>query len=87
MTHILGIIALNIFPSVLAYQFWNRALRSVSANEVAISQYLIPIFTTLISLAFLDERLHSFHLVGGGLVFLGVFLVTTPRLHRNTLGK
>ncbi len=80
--HILGIVALNIFPSVLAYIFWNRALRTISANEVAISQYLIPLFTTLISITFLGEKLHSFHFIGGGLVFLGVFLVTTSGWRR-----
>ncbi len=76
LSHILGIFALNVFPSVLAYQFWNHALTKVSANEVAISQYLIPVFTTLISVLFLQERLHSFHFIGGALIFLGVFLVT-----------
>jgi drug/metabolite transporter (DMT)-like permease len=81
MTHLLGIFALNIFPSVLAYKFWNRALTRVSANEVAISQYLIPVFTTLVSLVFLDEKLHGFHLAGGGLIFFGVFLVTSALAH------
>jgi len=77
LIHVLGILALNIFPSVLAYRFWNKALTLVSANEVAISQYLIPVFTTVISVFFLDESLHGFHLLGGSLIFLGVFLVTS----------
>ncbi len=77
--HLLGVLALNIFPSVLAYSFWNQALTRVSANEVAISQYLIPVFTTLISVSFLGETLRPFHLMGGGLIFLGVFLVTIAR--------
>ncbi len=79
LKHILGILALNIFPSVLAYSFWNQALTRVSANEVAISQYLIPVFTTLISVSFLGEQIQSFHLWGGGLIFFGVFMVTMAR--------
>ncbi len=74
--HLLGILALNIFPSVLAYMFWNQALTSIPANQVAIFQYLIPVYTTLISVTFLGEHLRAFHLVGGGLIFLGVLLVT-----------
>jgi drug/metabolite transporter (DMT)-like permease len=74
--HLLGVLALNIFPSVLAYMFWNQALTSIPANQVAIFQYLIPVYTTLISVTFLDEHLRAFHLVGGGLIFLGVLLVT-----------
>lgn len=75
-SHLAGIAALCIFPSVLAYRFWHQALTQVSANKVAISQYLIPVFTTLISVGFLDEQLQLFHLLGGGLIFTGVFLVT-----------
>lgn len=74
--HLLGVAALCIFPSVLAYKFWHQALAQVSANKVAISQYLIPVFTTLISVTFLNEQLRSFHLLGGGLIFIGVSLVT-----------
>ncbi len=83
LQHILGVLALNIFPSVLAYTFWNQALTRVSANEVAISQYLIPVFTTLISVSFLGEHLKKFHLWGGVLIFLGVFLVTMVRRKRH----
>jgi drug/metabolite transporter (DMT)-like permease len=82
LSHILGIFALNVFPSVLAYRFWNQALTHVPANEVAISQYLIPVFTTLISVSFLGEHLRGFHLWGGGLIFFGVFLVTIGKVHR-----
>jgi drug/metabolite transporter (DMT)-like permease len=71
-----GILALNIFPSMLAYLFWNQALVKIPANQVAIFQYLIPVYTTLISVIFLGERLQLFHLLGGGLIFSGVVLVT-----------
>lgn len=82
LSHMLGLVAMIIFPSVLAYRFWNQALVHVSANEVAISQYLIPVFTTLISVSFLDEQLRGFHLWGGSLIFLGVFLVTRCRINK-----
>lgn len=73
--HIAGLLCLSIFPSVLAYRFWNQGLDKVSANRVAMFQYLIPVYTVLISLAFLDEKLQLFQLVGGGLIFAGVMLV------------
>ncbi len=73
---LLGILALNVFPSTLAYLFWNRALETIPANQVAIFQYLIPVYTTLISVVFLGEKLRLFHLFGGGLIFFGVLLVT-----------
>jgi drug/metabolite transporter (DMT)-like permease len=76
-----GILALNIFPSVLAYLFWNQALTRIPANKVAIFQYLIPVYTTIISVLFLGERLQFFHLLGGAMIFVGVLLVTNPRLN------
>ena len=74
-----GILALNIFPSVLAYLFWNRALKLIEANQVAIFQYLIPVYTTIISVIFLGERLRGYHVAGGVLIFIGLLQVTRQR--------
>jgi len=74
--HVVGILCLNIFPSVLAYRFWNSALRKISANKVGIFLYLIPIYTTVISILFLRESLKLFQIFGGLLIFTGVLLVT-----------
>ena len=77
--HVAGILALNIFPSVLAYLFWNRALKLIEANQVAIFQYLIPVYTSIISVVFLDEHLRGYHLAGGVLIFIGLLQVTRQR--------
>ena len=74
--HVAGIICLSIFPSVLAFQFWNQALDKIPANKVAIFQYLIPVYTVVISLLFLGESLQMFQLIGGTLILAGVILVT-----------
>ena len=74
--HIAAILALTIFPSVLALLFWNYALTKISANKVAIFQYLIPVYTTIISIIFLGERLQVFHISGGILILVGVLLVS-----------
>jgi drug/metabolite transporter (DMT)-like permease len=74
--HGMGILCLNIFPSVLAYRFWNSALRKVSANKVGIFLYLIPVYTTVISILFLGEHLRVYQILGGLMIFSGVLLVT-----------
>jgi drug/metabolite transporter (DMT)-like permease len=76
--HVLGIIFLCVFPSILAYKFWNQALTKVEANKAAISHYLIPLSTIIISLLFLDEQLHVFQLAGGALICVGILLVANP---------
>jgi drug/metabolite transporter (DMT)-like permease len=82
--HVVGILCLNLFPSVLAYRFWNSALRKVSANKVGIFLYLIPVYTTVISVLFLKESLELFQIFGGLLIFAGVMLVTRSGFPKKT---
>lgn len=82
--HVLGILSLNIFPSVLAYQFWNSALKKISANRVGIFLYLIPLYTTAISILLFGESLRLYHVLGGLLIFVGVLLVTSNGSEKNS---
>jgi drug/metabolite transporter (DMT)-like permease len=84
VAHVVGILCLNIFPSVLAYRFWNSALRRVSANKVGIFLYLIPVYTSVISVLFLKESLKLFQIFGGLLIFAGVMLVTHSSFPKKT---
>lgn len=74
--HVAGILCLNLFPSVVAYRFWNSALRKVPANKVGIFLYLIPVYTSFISMLLLKETLKVFQVFGALLIFAGVLLVT-----------
>lgn len=85
--HVAAILALTIFPSVLAVLFWNYALTKISANQVAIFQYLIPVYTAVISIIFLDERLHLFHVGGGILILAGVLLVSFGRVAERSMQR
>ncbi len=83
-SHVLGLLALNIFPTLLSFVCWNAAIVKVSAGEAAVFLNLIPVFVTIISVLFLDETLLLSSLVGGGFVIVGVLLVTNSkqiRLH------
>lgn len=68
----------GVFPSVLAYLFWNRAVAEVGGNRAGIFIHLMPVFGTLLSIAFLGERFHAYHAVGFALILLGI-TVTTRR--------
>jgi drug/metabolite transporter (DMT)-like permease len=73
--HLLGLLGLCIFPSLLANHFQNTALKYVSTNKVGIFQSLIPVFTSIIAVLFLGENFYIYHLLGGLLILSGVFLV------------
>jgi len=74
---VLGYVAL--FPSVLAYVFWNRAVHEVGAARSGQFIHLMPVFGTLLAVLFLGERLHPFHLLGIVLVATGIVLTTGRR--------
>lgn len=73
---IAGMAYFVVFPSVLAYLFWNRAVQQVGANRAALFLYLIPVFGVALAVSFLGERLHLFHLTGAALIFAGIYLAT-----------
>jgi drug/metabolite transporter (DMT)-like permease len=66
----------GIFPSFLAYVFWNRAVAEVGPNVAGIFMHLMPVFGTLLAWIFLGERLQGFHLAGIALILGGITLTT-----------
>ena len=63
-------------PSVLAYLLWNRGVAQVGPNRAGLMVHLLPIFTVVLAVVFLNERLFLFHYLGAGCVFGGIWLTT-----------
>ena len=70
------ILYVALFASVLAFIFWNRAVRSVGANKAGPFIHLMPVFSTVLAVVFLDEKLYDYHLQGILLIFTGIMLTT-----------
>lgn len=68
------LIYVMIFPSTLAYLFFNRGVELIGANRSAPFFHLIPVFGSALAIVFLGERLQMFPLVGYALVLAGVFI-------------
>lgn len=66
----------SIFPSIVSQLFFNRGVELVGANRAGFVGYLLPIFSSLMAIAFLGEQFQPFHLAGMGLIVLGILLVT-----------
>jgi drug/metabolite transporter (DMT)-like permease len=67
---------LAVFPSVIAYICWNRAVALVGPNVAGFFNPLIPVFGTLFAIVLIGERLYPYHLAGFALVLLGVVLTS-----------
>ena len=75
-TSVGGMLYIAIFPALLAYLFWDVGVRAVGAARAGIFMYLMPVFGSLLGMAFLGERFELYHAVGMGLIFAGVAIAT-----------
>jgi drug/metabolite transporter (DMT)-like permease len=71
-----------VFPSVLAYVFWNRAVAEMGPNRTGQYMHLMPIFGAVLAVLLLGERLHAYHLLGALIIAAGIALATGIRWRR-----
>jgi drug/metabolite transporter (DMT)-like permease len=62
---------LGIFPSLVAYVCWNRAVAEVGPAVSGVFMHLMPPFAGVLAWIFLDERIYLYHLAGIGLILAG----------------
>ncbi len=73
---------ITIFPSLLAYLFFNRGIELVGPNRSAPFYHLIPIFGSALAILFLGERPELFHAAGYVCVLAGIFIgAQSSRVH------
>ncbi len=73
---LLTIVYVALFASVLAFIFWNKAVRKVGANKAGPFIHLMPLFSTILAVVFLGEQLALYHFKGAALIFTGIVLTT-----------
>ena len=71
-----------VFPSVLAYFFWNAGVARVGAERASTFLYLMPVFGALLASIFLGESLLWYHYVGAVLIFSGILIASRTRRPR-----
>ena len=64
----------GIFPSVIAYLFWNRAVAEVGPARAGVFVHLMPVFGTLLAIQFLGETFHAYHAFGFTLIIVGILV-------------
>ena len=65
-----------IFPSTLAYLFFNRGIALIGPNRAAPFLHLVPVFGSAMAILLLGERLRLFHLIGYALVVGGIIIAS-----------
>ena len=69
----------GIFPSVLAYLFYNYGVQRVGASRAGSFIHLMPVFGSMLAAIFLGERFDWFHGLGIAGIFGGLLLSSYQR--------
>jgi drug/metabolite transporter (DMT)-like permease len=65
-----------VFPSFIAYLFFNRGIELIGAARAGQSMHLMPVLGSIMALLFLGERLRIYHAVGISLIAAGILLAS-----------
>ncbi|MBL8808031.1 MAG: DMT family transporter [Rhodospirillales bacterium] len=75
---LLALAYVGTLPSIASFFFYNRAVQLLGAATAGLFLNLIPVFASLMSIAWLGERPHVFHAVSLALLFAGLYVATRP---------
>jgi drug/metabolite transporter (DMT)-like permease len=71
----IGILYMGILPSVGSFIFWNISIRQIGPSRAGVYLNLITVFTAILSLL-LGNTITYVQIIGGILVFIGVYLTS-----------
>ena len=74
-----AVLFLGAGPSFVSYLLFGRCVEMIGAARAGLSIHLIPVFGVALSLLFLGEPLHLFHLVGIVTILIGVSFATSVK--------
>jgi drug/metabolite transporter (DMT)-like permease len=63
---------IGIGNSVIAFLFWNLAISKIGASKTVIFSSLMPIFSTIEAIIFLNEQFTVVHAMSGVIVMVGI---------------
>lgn len=68
-----------VFPSFVAYLFFNRGIELIGAARSGQSWHLMPVFGSILAVGFLGEQFHVYHAVGIALIAGGIVLASVKK--------
>ncbi|KAB8129348.1 DMT family transporter [Gracilibacillus oryzae] len=76
---ILGLLYLGIFPSLIALIAYNKGVQEIGPNRASIFLNLVPVFTMIGAVVFLQEALTIVQIVGAVFVIIGVIVTNRSK--------
>lgn len=75
----LAIAYVSIFPSFLAYLFFNRGVELIGSAATGQYMNVMPLMGAGLAMLFLGETLHLFHVAGLALIVAGIWVAGRPQ--------
>ncbi|HDJ28603.1 MAG TPA: DMT family transporter [Proteobacteria bacterium] len=72
--NITAILYVALFASVIAFIAWNHGVVQIGANKAGLFIHFMPVFSAILAIIFLHEKLYMYHFVGVVFVSLGIIL-------------
>lgn len=63
-----------IFAGIISFFCWNKGVSLIGANSASLFLHLIPVFSSVWAIFFLDEIFSFYHLIGSIFIVLGIIL-------------
>ena len=62
------------FPAIAAYYCWQKGVEIIGPNRASMFIQLMPLFSAIMAIFFLNEKFELFHFVGASFIVLGIYL-------------
>ena len=69
---IIGYVA--VFASIIAFFSWNKGVSIIGPNRASLFLHLIPVFSAIWAISFLNEKFAFFHVIGVLFILSGIIL-------------
>ena len=84
---VLTVAYVAVFPSILAYLFWNTGVSATGPSTAGHFAHLMPVFGSLMAVIFLGENFGWYHAGGAALVALAIGLSVWSRRTYQTIDE
>jgi drug/metabolite transporter (DMT)-like permease len=71
-----------VFPSLVAYLFFNRGIELIGAGPAGQSMHLMPLFGSALAVLILHEEFQAYHAYGIAMIAGGILLASLKRTRR-----
>ena len=63
-----------LFPAIAAYYCWQKGVEIIGPNRASMFIQLMPLFSAIMAIIFLNEKFQLYHLTGAILILSGIYL-------------